>query len=85
MGGQQDLLRTLPAIDRVLREEPLRNLSQQLPQDTLSHAVQELITSLRQEILKNGKIDPPERLYPGKIAAVAPSVATSRILAIVKS
>ncbi|MCD6582386.1 MAG: L-seryl-tRNA(Sec) selenium transferase [Desulfuromusa sp.] len=71
MGGQQDLLRTLPAIDRVLREEPLRNLSQQLPQDTLSHAVQELITSLRQEILKNGKIDPSERLLPENVAVAA--------------
>jgi len=71
MSGQQDLLRILPAIDRVLREEPLRNLSQQLPQDTLSHAVQELITSLRQEILEGGKIDPPERLLPENVAVAA--------------
>ena len=28
MGDQQDLLRTLPAIDRILREESLQNLSQ---------------------------------------------------------
>ncbi len=71
MSGKQDLLRTLPAIDRVLREEPLRNLSQQLPQDTLSHAVQELIASLRQEILETGQIVPPERLLAKNIAAVA--------------
>lgn len=71
MSGQQDLLRTLPAIDRVLREEPLRNLSQQLPQEALSHAVQELITSLRQEILESGKIDPPERLLPENVAVAA--------------
>ncbi|MEA3545245.1 MAG: L-seryl-tRNA(Sec) selenium transferase, partial [Thermodesulfobacteriota bacterium] len=43
----------------------------QLPQDTLSHAVQELMTSLRQEILETGKIDSPEQLHPAKIAAVA--------------
>jgi L-seryl-tRNA(Ser) seleniumtransferase len=71
MSGQQDLLRTLPAIDRVLREEPLRNLSHQLPQETLSHAVQELIASLRQEILEVGQIVPSERLHPAEIAAVA--------------
>ena len=71
MSGQQDLLRTLPAIDRVLREESLRSLSQQLPQDTLSHAVQELITSLRLEILECGKIDHPERLLAENVAAVA--------------
>ncbi|MEA3361795.1 MAG: L-seryl-tRNA(Sec) selenium transferase [Thermodesulfobacteriota bacterium] len=71
MSGQQNLLRTLPAIDRILREEPLRNLSQQLPQETLSHAVQELIASLRQEILETGQIVPPERLHPENVAAVA--------------
>jgi len=71
MSGQQDLLRTLPAIDRILREEPLRNLSQQLPQESLSHAVQELIALLRQEILETGQIVPPERLHPDNIAAVA--------------
>lgn len=71
MSGQQDQLRTLPAIDRVLREEPLRNLSQQLPQEILSQAVQELIASLRQEILETGQINPPERLHPAKVAAAA--------------
>lgn len=71
MTGQQELLRSLPAIDRVLREALLRDLSQQLPQDVLSHAVQELISSLRQEILAHGNIEPPERLCPENIAAVA--------------
>ena len=71
MSGQQDLLRALPAIDRVLREESLQNLSQQLPQETLSYTVQELIASLRQEILERGEIDPPERLLPENVAAIA--------------
>ena len=71
MGGPQDLLRTLPAIDRVLREEPLLNLAQQLPQETLSHAVQELIASLRSEILETGENISPERLNPAAIAAAA--------------
>lgn len=71
MSGQQDLLRTLPAIDRVLREEPLLNLAQQLPQETLSHAVQGLIASLRSEILETGENISPERLNPAAIAAAA--------------
>ena len=71
MSGQQDLLRTLPAVDRVLREEPMLHLAQQLPQETLSHAVQELITSLRQEILETGEKISPERLNPAAIAAAA--------------
>ena len=71
MGEQQDLLRILPAIDRILREEPLQNLSRQLPQEILSSAVQELIGNLRQEILKTGKIDPSDRLLPENIAATA--------------
>lgn len=71
MSGRQDLLRTLPAIDRVLREEPLQVLASQLPQEILSHAVQELIASLRQEILKTGENISPERLLPASIAAVA--------------
>ncbi len=71
MSGQQSLLRQLPAIDRVLREEPLRNLSEQLPQDILSHTVQELITSLRQEILESGQIIPPKRLLAANVAVVA--------------
>ena len=71
MSGQRNLLRTLPAVSRVLREEPLQSLSHQLPQDTLSHAVQEIITSLRQEILETGKVDPPERLHSARVAEVA--------------
>ncbi len=71
MSGQQNLLRNLPAIDRVLREEPLQKLSQQLPQETLSGAVQDLMTALRQEIIATGQIDSPERLQPEQIAAAA--------------
>ena len=71
MGGKNELLRTLPAIDRILREEPLQNLSPQLPQETLSATAQELIAALRREILETGEIDPPERLLPENIAEVA--------------
>ncbi|SEA55503.1 L-seryl-tRNA(Sec) selenium transferase [Desulfuromusa kysingii] len=71
MSGRQDLLRTLPAIDRILREESMQDLAQQLPQDILSQAVQELIASLRQEILNTGESIPPERLHPSSLAAVA--------------
>jgi len=71
MSNTHNLLRTLPAIDRILKEEPLRNLAQQLPQEILSHAAQELIAVLRQEILENGEIGAVERLQPSYIAAVA--------------
>ncbi len=74
MSGQNDLLRTLPAIDRILREESLQNLSPQLPQETLSSTVQELIAALRREILATGKIDPRERLLPENIAAAAAQI-----------
>ncbi|MCK4502325.1 MAG: L-seryl-tRNA(Sec) selenium transferase, partial [Desulfuromonadales bacterium] len=65
------MLRSLPAIDRVLREKSLQDLSQQLPQEILSQAVQELIASLRQEILETGETISPERLQPANIAATA--------------
>ena len=71
MSGQQDLLRTLPAVDRVLREGPMLPLAQLLPQETLSHAVQEMIASLRSEILKTGENISSERLNPAAIAAAA--------------
>ena len=71
MNERQDMLRSLPAIDRVLREKSLQDLSQQLPQEILSQAVQELIASLRQEILETGETISPERLQPANIAATA--------------
>ncbi|WP_321372338.1 L-seryl-tRNA(Sec) selenium transferase [uncultured Desulfuromusa sp.] len=71
MSGRQDLLRTIPAIDRVLREKSMLALAQQLPQEILSHAVQKLIASLRQEILTTEENISPERLLPTAIATVA--------------
>ncbi len=71
MGGHHDLLRTLPAIDKVLREAVLQNLSQQLPHEVLSDAVQKLIAVLRAEILETGNIEPKSRLLPEHIAALA--------------
>ena len=70
MNGQQDLLRALPAVDRVLREEPLSALAEQLPQEALSGAVQAQLAALRQEILKSGQID-AERLQPATVAEAA--------------
>ena len=71
MSERHNLLRTLPAIDRILREQVLQDLTTQLPQEVLSEAVQEIIASLRQEILETGNAIAPERLQPDCLAAQA--------------
>ena len=71
MSGRQDLLRTLPAVDRVLREAPLAELIEFLPQEALSHAVQNVITALRRDILDSGEVKPQERLQPLNVAQAA--------------
>lgn len=70
MSGRQDLLRTLPGVDRVLREAPLSHFIDLLPQEAISAAVQNVITLLRQEILETGAV-PPERLQPLNVAEAA--------------
>ena len=70
MSGRQDLLRTLPGVDRVLREAPLSHFIDLLPQEAISAAVQNVITLLRQEILETGAV-PPERLLPLNVAEAA--------------
>ncbi|MFO7578465.1 MAG: L-seryl-tRNA(Sec) selenium transferase [Pelovirga sp.] len=72
MSGLQDLLRHLPAVDRVLREEPLRQLSRQLSQELLAAAVQAQIDTLRQRLrsAEEPAVDPAD-LAPGAIAAAA--------------
>lgn len=73
MGGLQDLLRTLPAVDRVLREEPLRSLSRQLPQHLLSHAVQTRLDCLRARLLEQDGTVSADQLQPAVVAADAAS------------
>jgi len=71
MSGCQELLRSLPAVDRVLHEDALSGLVDQLPQEAISGAVQDAIAGLRQEILTKGKLSSPEDILPANVAAVA--------------
>lgn len=71
MSGCQELLRSLPAVDRVLREDALHGLSDQLPQEAISGAVQDVITGLRQELLAKGELSSPDQILPENVAAIA--------------
>jgi L-seryl-tRNA(Ser) seleniumtransferase len=71
MSGCQELLRSLPAVDRVLREDALNGMSDQLPQEAISGAVQDVITGLRQEILAKSQLSSPDQILPANVAAVA--------------
>ena len=54
MGDLQNLLRNLPAVDRVLREPDVQSLADQLPPALLAEAVQNRIASLRQQLVSGG-------------------------------
>lgn len=71
MSGCQELLRSLPAVDLVLREDALHGLGDQLPQEAISGAVQDVIAGLRQELLAKGKLSSPEDILPANVASVA--------------
>jgi len=71
MSERHNMLRSLPAIDRILREQTLQDLAMQLPQDILSQSVQEQIAALRHEILETGNAIAVERLQPENIATKA--------------
>lgn len=68
MNDCQKLLRSLPSVDRVLREEALSGLSDRLPQGVLSHAVQTEIGQLRRQILEHQHQPSGERLTPAVLA-----------------
>ena len=70
MTGLQKLLRSIPAVDRVLREEPLQKLALRLPQEALSAAVQEQIGRLRREILAEASLSASD-LEPANVALAA--------------
>ncbi|NOY12426.1 MAG: L-seryl-tRNA(Sec) selenium transferase [Deltaproteobacteria bacterium] len=71
MSGQQELLRSLPAVDRVLRERTLQNLEGRLPQEVLTVAAQQAVADLRRQILAGGIIDAEDKLQPAQVAVVA--------------
>jgi len=70
MSGQQEMLRSLPAVDRVLREEPLKCFVGRLPQEVLTAAAQQAVADLRRQLLSGGKL-PDMALGPAQVAAVA--------------
>ncbi len=70
MTEQQQLLRLLPAVDRVLREDLLQSQLCCLPQEAVSRAVQQSIGDLRRELLQQGSVD-KDRLTPSAVALVA--------------
>lgn len=71
MGGQQELLRSLPAVDRVLREAVLQNLTTRLPHDALTAAVSQAVAELRQQLLSGTVAPTAEALQPSQVAQVA--------------
>lgn len=68
MNERQQLLRHLPAVDRVLRQETLSRMVELLPQDAVSAAVQDCIDELRRKILAEGQLQRIDRLTPERIA-----------------
>ncbi len=71
MGGREELLRRLPAVDRVLREEPLQPFIGQLPQPLLTAAVQQILEGLRLQILENKAPLSAQSLVPDQVATAA--------------
>jgi L-seryl-tRNA(Ser) seleniumtransferase len=70
MNMQQQLLRRLPAVDRVLREDVLQALLVELPQEAVSAAAQEAVAALREELLTQ-ELVAAGRLEPASVAEVA--------------
>ncbi len=68
MSDRQELLRSLPAVDRVLQEAPLQALQQHLPQSVLTEAVQTVISGLRQQLLAEASSVAADQLKPLAIA-----------------
>lgn len=71
MNKINQLLRNLPAVDRVLNEESLKVLSGQLPQEAIAAAVQDVIGELRNRIVSDNHLSDPERIKPDQVANAA--------------
>jgi L-seryl-tRNA(Ser) seleniumtransferase len=70
MNEQQQLLRQLPAVDRVLREDVLQDILSELSQEVVSEAVQLSVANLRAELLGTGMVT-ADRLEPALVAEAA--------------
>ena len=72
MSDKKNLLRNLPAVDRVLREAVFRALLEQLSSDILTEAVQNRIDYLRRQLVSDGVSGVSSAdLEPASIAGVA--------------
>lgn len=71
MGDFQNLLRNLPAVDRVMREAEAQSLTDQFSPDLLTEAIQSRIASLRRQLLTAGALSDPSLLTPAAIAQSA--------------
>lgn len=67
MSGQHELLRSLPAVDRVLRETAMQDLTSRLPQEILTAAAQQAVADLRRQILSGADVA-DESLQPARVA-----------------
>ncbi|HEY5673164.1 MAG TPA: L-seryl-tRNA(Sec) selenium transferase [Malonomonas sp.] len=79
MGGQELLLRKLPAIDRVLREKPLQQYVGQLPQELLTAAVAQVVEGLRREIREHTTPPSEQRLAIEQVAAAAAEICAGML------
>ncbi|SHI54977.1 L-seryl-tRNA(Sec) selenium transferase [Malonomonas rubra DSM 5091] len=70
MSGQHELLRSLPAVDRVLRADVLQDLVSRLPQEILTSSAQQAVADLRKRILAGAEVS-AEQLDPVSVANAA--------------
>lgn len=79
MTNSKELLRTLPAVDRVLHQAPLPELLPYLSQETLTAAVQRVIATLRKQLLADPTVVRPEDLLPAQVAVAAALICRKQL------
>lgn len=70
MATNHELLRQIPSVDRILREESVQGLADCLPSDLISQEVQGVVSRVRQAILAGTEIS-SAALQPGVLATEA--------------
>ncbi len=80
MDFKNSFLRALPAVDRILQEEPLKKIAERIPYKLLLEASQESIDFFREKIIASSSREELSNLSmdPGVIAAEAAERAKSR-------
>jgi L-seryl-tRNA(Ser) seleniumtransferase len=79
MGGKEALLRKLPAVDRVLREQSLQMYIGQLPQELLTAAVAQVIAGLRREVREQSEPPSEQRLAITQVATAAAKICAGML------